>query len=804
MATLAVQFRYLTGLKRSFLRNARLNGNWTGVGRFSPVWSEIAMDAGTAEDGCPCFTATVNFQTSEIGKKFRWGVRLDAPSGNNIWGIPTEINDENSVERFREFELTADPNQVQDFYFTYARRLGARKVFSSSRRVNPSLRFAVWAPNARNVDVVFGKPSNGYIADDGDGIDPARPVLPMTKGADGIWQSEIVPNFGAFALAPYMYRVVNAQGQTVFRTDIFSRNQIGRGAVDPQGQHFTGDPSTLDGSKGCSLAQGLDSVARDFAPPDQKKPDAVRIPEAEFWGDEFTHGQPVPTRMEDLVIYELHVNALGAGKNRPGNLQDALDLLPYLSDLGVNAIELLPLAEASGGFGWGYGDSHYFTVESSVGGRDEYKHFVRACHRRGISVIQDVCYNHFDQNALRAEWEYDSTSPEQNIYYWYHGLPSDYSSPDGGYADNGSSGFAPRYWEEIVRHLFVSSAAAFVEEFHVDGLRVDLTQAIHRDNSLHANGMSLGDANRFGQKMLREWSRTLRMIKPDVVLIAEDHSGWGAVTQLPEYGGLGFGGSWFSEFYHQLIGDSDMAAGKSRLLKFAGQGGDGPLDMAEFAGVLFNSQYNKIVYHESHDEAGNSTGSQRTIVCAVNGAPLVGVTREFAEARCRVVCGLSLLSAGTPMFFMGEETGAAEPYDVMHFMQHREDLAGERAGTGAKLFRYYQDLIRFRRHHPAARSPEIDIIHVNNDNRVIAFTRTGGAEKLLVIACLHNEPFDAGYVIQTDAARLPNGLWREVFNSDAAIYGGHNHGNFGLDTLVTDGHFQALVPDNAILVYEKV
>src|SRR6185369_8755272 len=218
--------------------------------------------------------------------------------------------------------------------------------------------------------------------------------------------------------------------------------------------------------------------------------------------------------------YELHVNALGFGRSSAGNLQDAMDLLPYLNDLGVNAVELLPMSESSGAFDWGYGDSHYFVIESSAGGRDEYKHFVRECHRRGIAVIQDVCYNHFDFNAARAQWQYDSTAPEHNIYYWYEGNPSDYSVPDGGYLDNGSSGFAPRYWEEIVRHLFVSSAAAFVEEFHVDGLRVDLTQAFHRDNSLHADGRPVASANQFGIKLLREWSRTLRLIKPSAMLIA--------------------------------------------------------------------------------------------------------------------------------------------------------------------------------------------------------------------------------------------------------------------------------------------
>src|SRR5206468_1001865 len=101
----------------------------------------------------------------------------------------------------------------------------------------------------------------------------------------------------------------------------------------------------------------LDTVARDLAAPAAGP--AVRISETEFWNHEFTPGLPVPSKIEDMVIYELHIGALGAGTTSPGNLRDAMALLPHLSDLGVNAVELLPMSEFSG-IGWGYGDSHLF------------------------------------------------------------------------------------------------------------------------------------------------------------------------------------------------------------------------------------------------------------------------------------------------------------------------------------------------------------------------------------------------------------------------------------------------------------
>jgi 1,4-alpha-glucan branching enzyme len=97
---------------------------------------------------------------------------------------------------------------------------------------------------------------------------------------------------------------------------------------------------------------------------------------------------------------------------------------------------------------------------------------------------------------------------------------------------------------------------------------------------------------------------------------------------------------------------------------------------------------NKVAYHESHDEAGNAEGSLRTSRAAVGDAPLWEVTRSVAEARCRVAFGLTLLSAATPMFFMGKEIVAQKLYKYDNVAQSKEDLVGERAGMGAHMFRF--------------------------------------------------------------------------------------------------------------------
>jgi 1,4-alpha-glucan branching enzyme len=803
MAMQIVEFQFITGLKRTIFRNPRLRGSWDSNGRYSDDWSESPMQGDVGEDGCPIFKTSVPLDLVDQDRKFKWGVALDGPQGSNFWGIPTEVQDVNSVDRYRQFRLNGVLEaQVERYYFTYCRRLGANKHFPAGS-VTPGLHFAVWAPNAQSVAVVFGSPANGYIADDGTGIDSQLPVVVLSRQADGIWEGGPPGDFETFKSLPYMSRIVTAQGETLYRTDIFSRSQIGRGDINPAKSNWLGTVDTLDGTVSCSVVIDPDVVRRGFeSTVPGEEPDF--IPAEEFWALESTPGLSVPTRIENLIIYELHVGSLGFGKAGPGDLSDAIAFLDHLVDLGVNAVELLPMAEFSGEVSWGYGDTHQFCIESSAGGRDKYRHFVRECHRRGIAMIQDVVYNHYDNEAERAEWQYDSIDPEQNIYYWYEGHPSDYAFPDGGYLDNGSTGYTPRFWEEIVRQQFISSAVFLIEEMHVDGLRVDLTQAIHRDNVLHAdNSRSIGSANIFGQKFLREWSRTLRMIHPSVMLIAEDHTGWDAVTKLPAQGGLGFDATWDLAFYHSLIGDSDLAADRARLLKRAGFGGNEPLQMDWFSGALYASQYRRVVFIESHDEAGNDKGTARTIVVAANYAPLVDATRTWAEARTRVCFGLSLLSAGTPMFFMGEEIGAQKLYKFNNFLQNREDIPGERTGNGKTLFRFYQEIITLSRRLRSISSYNIDILHHSNPNRVIAFKRWDGNEEVIIVASFNNSSFANGYVIEKDLLAIPNAGWKEIFNSDAASNGGQNVGNGGAIIYSSEGRLNVVIPVNGFVVFVK-
>lgn len=262
--------------------------------------------------------------------------------------------------------------------------------------------------------------------------------------------------------------------------------------------------------------------------------------------------------------------------------------------------------------------------------------------------------------------------PHHDIYYWYDGSPSDYPFPRGGYLSNWSTGDAPAYHEEMVRKLFISSAVALMREFHIDGFRVDQTTSIHAYNRRIFGDVPVPDANIYGAKLLRELGRTLRLFNPHVILIAEDHSNWDEVTLPIEKGGMGFDARWFLEFYHHLVGDTSRGMDTAKLIwvsaAFAYQ--KPALRMDFFRSQLSQTGRARVVYNESHDEAGNSGGgpfldpkwdpreegkqytSHRTIVVASDARPLIGATRTYAEARCRFAYGVTVFSGATPMFLL--------------------------------------------------------------------------------------------------------------------------------------------------------
>jgi len=800
VASAQVEFRYETGLTRSPFAGATLTGSWTADGQQGTgPWVSVPMHEISCEDGTPGFAATVGFDASAVGTTFSWGVQLEQPDGSTAWGVFAEVPDPGSTQQIRSFELAAatDVPQRERYRLSWHRYRGAQRRPFSGGGDPDTISFSAWAPNAQSAEVVFGGAS-GYIADDGYGQDQTLSSLPMSRSADDaeMWEA-VAPNFAEFVGRLYLFRIVRDDGSVNWATDMFSREQCGEGTVDPAGAHYDGTPADLDGRPSCSQVIDLSVVA---AYPTQAG--AAPQAEADFWADEHPPDRSIPTRVDDVVIYELHVGALNPQTDAAGTLADGIALLPYLESLGVNAIELMPMFQFDGTLSWGYGSSQFLAIESAAGGRDALKHFIKACHQHGMAVIMDVVYNHYTPEAARAAWQYDSLAPHNNIYYWYEGNEQDYPFPEYGYVDNVSSGWAPRFSDEHVRALFVSSAVCLLDEFHIDGLRVDQTASMHSYNALHGNGAPLGDANISGRKFLRELCQTIKTVWPESLLIAEDHSHWPPVTQPAAGGGVGFDSTWYVDFFHHLVGESSSGPEWAKLLLSAAADQTDPLHVDWFSGaVATTAGGQKVVYEESHDEAGNDAGTERTILAAVGGAPLIGATRQYAEARCRFACGMSMLTAGTPMFLMGEEVGAQKAYTYDKFEENKEDLEGLRATTGAHLFRFYQDVIALRLSSETLRSEQIEVLHADDDTRVLAFRRWDQDHELLIVGSLNNTAFNQPSY-QISHPDLANGTWAERLNSDQPVYGGAGATN--PDPLqASGGAIDVIVPANGVVVLER-
>jgi len=794
-------FTYHTGTPHAVFRNARLSGNWTEDGRQSEEWRTVPMEPFRDDAGCSAYRATVRFADEEAGKTFAWGVMVDAPGRADVWGIATESGVFEHSDQFRRFVLApGDPAQTcQSYHLTECRRLGANKCRREGSDA-PGIRFSVWAPHAREVETVIAAADTGYIWNDGRGV---VEIFPMTRDNSGIWSTDVdnpaLTDYERLRHARYMFKITREDGSVAFRTDIYSRCQVGKGGVNPEAggtletPAWDGDLQTLQSTKSCSAVKDPDMVNAAVDGQD------AWTDEATFWSGEYSHLRPTPTNLEDLVIYEMHIAGLGAGREGPGTLVDAMGMLDYLVELGINAVELLPVSEFEGAAGWGYGSSHFHAVKYDREGRDLFKLFVRECHKRGIVVIVDVVYNHYSPDSERVHWMYDAVRHDHNSYYYYHGKQEDYPGnfPEGGYCDNFSTGYLPNVGEEMVRAMLISSAAALLLEYHVDGFRMDLTQALHSFNVLHKDGSPVPEANESGIRFMREWTRTLRLFKPGVFLLAEDHSGWNALTRAQNLGGIGFNATWWVEWYHQVIGDADQDSSRARLLLNAGYGTAKPLRMKVMSGMLTGSP-GHVVYHESHDEAGNSNGSARTIEIAVNHM-LFDNTRSWGEARCRVVAGMTILSAGIPMFFMGEEVGASKPYRHDDFLANREDYMELRNGVGGAMFRYYRDIIRLRLENAGLRSSNIAILKVNNTQRMIAWHRWVADREFVVVASLNNTPFGEYSISHRN---LKGKVWVEVLNSDARLYGGSGMHTEG-ERDSSDGTLHICLPANSLVVLAR-
>ncbi|MER7072066.1 alpha-amylase family glycosyl hydrolase [Terrabacter sp. NPDC000476] len=431
---------------------------------------------------------------------------------------------------------------------------------------------------------------------------------------------------------------------------------------------------------------------------------------------------------DDLVIYETHIGSFVASEGDAGDLGGLAGKLGYLAELGITAVELMPVAEFAGDYSWGYNPSNPFAVESGYGGADALKAFVREAHRHGIAVILDVVLNHYGPSDLSL-WQFDGWSEnDKGGIYFYNDERS--ATPWGD--------TRPDYGREEVRAYLLDNVLMWLEEFHLDGLRFDATLYVRT-----VDGLGTGDLPE-GWDVMRAITSTVRERHPDKILIAEDLQADPAMTSTDD-GGAGFHAQWDTSFVHpvrELLTAVDDAGRSMGALAEALRGVDEP--------------FRRIVYTESHDEVAN--GKLR-VPHEVDGDDPSGWA---AQKRATLGFALALTAPGIPMLFQGQEFLEDEWF--------RDDvpLDWERAEQFRDIVRLTRDLIRLRRDAEGVsrglRGEGFDVLHLDDEAKTLAWARQSDDAAAVVVVNAAAEPREV-------STRLPHGgHWAVRFNSDASTY----------------------------------
>jgi maltooligosyltrehalose trehalohydrolase len=436
------------------------------------------------------------------------------------------------------------------------------------------------------------------------------------------------------------------------------------------------------------------------------------------WTDRGWRGGP----LHGSVIYELHVGTF----TPEGTLDAAIERLGHLAGLGVDTIELMPVASFPGEHGWGYDGIHLWSVHEPYGGPDALKRFVDACHARRLAVLLDVVYNHVGiGNRLGAFGPYFT---EAHVTPWGPAVNLDQPGSD------------------EVRAFLIENALMWLRDYHLDGLRLDAVHAFEDHRALH-----------FLEQLASEVQALAALLNRDLVLIAESDLNDPRLVTSREAGGYGLTAQWSDDFHHAvhaaITGErqgyyrdfGSMAAlahtmtrvffHDGRWSAFRGRTHGRQVDIFRVPAHRF------LCYLQNHDQVGNRATGDR--IAAILHPDMI-----------KVGAGLVLTAPYTPMLFMGEEWGADTPWQ--YFTDHvdpglaravaqgrREEFArygwaaadvpdpqAKATFTGSKLdwsqpgqdahrdiLAWYTGLIALRRARPELTDPRLDRVRAGYDEQ---------------------------------------------------------------------------------------
>lgn len=505
------------------------------------------------------------------------------------------------------------------------------------------------------------------------------------------------------------------------------------------------------------------------------------------WTDGEWKGLP----LSNMVIYELHVGTF----TRKGTFEGAIAKLDYLKDLGINAIEIMPVAQFPGKRNWGYDGVFPFAVHDGYGGISGLKQLVNEAHSRSIAVILDVVYNH--------------QGPEGNYFAEYGPYFTDKYRTFWGEAINFDDAYC-----DGVRNFYWQNALMWLDEFHIDGLRLDAVHAIWDFGAMH-----------FIQELRARVTQLEHETGKRKVMIAEIDLNNPRFIDPPSVGGFGLDGQWIDEFHHALHSlvteetngyyeDFGKIGHLSRAMEnsYVYTGQYSVHRKKEFGVLPEENPYSQfVVFAQNHDQIGNRLLGDR-------------LTTQLSYEALKLTAATILLSPHVPMLFMGDEYGEKNPFQ--YFISHSDkelvemvrdgrrnefshfDWQGEVPDPqaeetfnkcrlswdpdpkGKKLLQFYKFLIQFRKERKAMWGWERGVLNVLGTNGdLIAFERTYGDDYLLILLNFEKEPsqmlLDVGFGLN------------KLFDSSSKTWMGP-----GETEASSDGSFT--VNANSAVIYEKL
>ena len=504
--------------------------------------------------------------------------------------------------------------------------------------------------------------------------------------------------------------------------------------------------------------------------------------------------------LEKYVFYELHV-----GTFTPEGTFDAIvPRLAALKDLGVTAIELMPVAQFPGERNWGYDGVYPYAVQASYGGPLGLKRLVDACHQHGIAVALDVVYNHL--------------GPEGNYLADFAPYFTDLYKTPWGQAIN----FDDAESDEV-RRYFTDNALQWVTDYHVDALRLDAIHAIV-DPSART---SLEELSSAVHAKAEELGR-------DVYLIPEDNRNDTRVVKSPEVGGWGLDSVWNDDFHHSL----HVLLTGERDAYYQDFSGVGDLAGAYREGFVYSGQYSKyrrkrygisskriparrfVVFSQNHDQVGNRSVGDRP-------------SQSLSFEQLKLAAGTVLLSPYIPLLFMGEEYAETAPFQ--YFVSHGDPALIEAVREGRKkefaefgwvgdipdpqseatflgcklnwnlhaegqhrvLWNFYQELLRLRRDIPVLANLDKDAMEVTpfTDQKVLLVRRWDASGQVLIVHSFDRIPASVNLPV-------PAGKWQTVLDSNEERWQGD--GGATTDKPQSHGEIQLrLTPWASLVLWQK-